>query len=248
MFSVSVAEMLKLCGKWVRATEFVDFISRRRKISTRQAHNLIKKAVSNGEIIRVPLRDRSVLYGLAEFGPTESVSLVEDVGSSADASTCSEHSRVPIDSVNQKRYGRPCVPFEITQMIYDRQNQRYLPPHFRRPFPSVGFNMFNLNDYPIKVGVEVRMILGGRNRGLIPDAKGHYNGKAEWGFEPGHGLVNGNFTVPEECAKSDEELTLEARVTVIDPDNREHRLLPKSWTYMREKVDWYYEPRLFTKE
>jgi hypothetical protein len=248
MFSVSVAEMLKLYGKWVRATEFVDFISGRGMISNRHAYNLIRKAVDDGEIIRVPLRDRTVLYGLPEFGPNKSISSVEDVGSSADASISSEHSSVSVEGLKQERYGHPNVPFEITQMIYNRQNQRYLPTHFRRPFPSVGFNMFNLNDYPIKVRVEVRTILGGRNRGLIPDAKGYYNGKAEWGFEPGHGLVNGNFTVPEECAKSDEELTLEVRVTVIDPDNREHRLLPKSWTYMREKVDWYYEPRLFTKE
>jgi hypothetical protein len=183
--------------------------------------------------LRVQLENGAVLYGLAEFGPNESGPLVEGKR---------------INNQNQKRYGRPRVDFEITQMIYDPQNHCYLPPHFRRPFPSVGFNMFNLNDYPIKVGVEVRMILGGRSLGLIPDPKGHYNGKAEMGFEPGGGLINGNFSVVEKCAKSDEELTLEARVTVIDPDDKEHGLLPKSWTYMREKVDWYYEPKLFTED
>jgi hypothetical protein len=36
-------------------------------------------------------------------------------------------------------------------------------------------------------------------------------------------------------ALKDEELTLEVRVTVIDPNQKEHKLLPKSWTYIRDR-------------
>jgi hypothetical protein len=232
MSTISIAETLKLFGKWAKATEFENFVSTKRKITLRHAHNLVKKAVANREILRVQLPNGTVLYGLPEFGPTEPISVVEGKF---------------IDSQVQYRYGRPKIDFGITQSIYDPKTQSFLPPLFKFHFPKVGFDMFNLNDYPIKVRVKIRMILGDRSLGLIPDPKGHYNGEAEMGFEPKpDGLTNGNFTVSEECAQSNDELTLEVRVTVTDPDNREHELLPKSWTYMRNVNDWYYEPKLFT--
>jgi hypothetical protein len=233
MISISVAEMLKLHGEWIRAKDFVELVSSRRSVTVRQAYNLIRKAGTSQEIMRLPLGNGIVLYGLAEFGPTESGHLVE-----------SER----IKTQNEKGYGRPKVNFEITQWIYDNEALPYPSPIGKREFPRVSFYMGNLNDYPIKARIEVRMILGGRNLGLIPDPIGHYNGKAEMGFEPGRGFINGNFTVPEECAKSEKELTLEVRVTVIDPDNRKHKLMPKSWTYKRKENDWYYEPKLFTKQ
>ena len=145
-----------------------------------------------------------------------------------------------IKSQNLKRYSRPNVEYEITQRIFNH-------PDVRRQLPNVGFHLVNLSDYPIRVRIEVRMILGGRNLGLVPDIKGHYNGKAEMGFEPGRGYANGSFSILEECAKSDQELTLEVRVTAIDPENEEHRLFPKSWTYIRGQNDWYYEPKAFTE-
>jgi len=140
MSTISIAETLKLYGKWTKATDFENFVSTKRKITVRHAHNLIKKAVVNREILRVQLSNGTVLYGLPEFGPTESSFMVEGKR---------------VDSQKQTRYSRPKVDFEITQMIYDRQNHCYLPPHSRRPFPSVGFNIFNRNDYPIRVRVEV---------------------------------------------------------------------------------------------
>lgn len=232
MISISVVEMLKIHGKWIRAVDFEELVSVRRKVTVRQAHNLIRKAVISREIMRCQLENGAVLYGLVEFGPTESGHLVE-----------SER----IKTQNEKGYGRPKVDFKITQWIYDNEALPYLLPIGKREFPRVSFYMGNLNDYPIRFRIKVRMILGGRDLGLIPDPIGHYNGKAEMGFEPGKGFINGNFTVPEECAKSEKVLTLEVRVTVIDPDNREHKLMPKSWTYNRKENDWYFEPKLFTK-
>ena len=49
-------------------------------------------------------------------------------------------------------------------------------------------------------------------------------------------------SIPKECMNSTEELTIEIRVRIIEQD-REHRLRPVSWTYMRKENDWSYEPR-----
>lgn len=54
------------------AKDFEELVSGRRKVTVRQAHNLIKKAVANREILRVQLTSGTVLYGLAEFGPSKS--------------------------------------------------------------------------------------------------------------------------------------------------------------------------------
>jgi hypothetical protein len=67
--NISVAEILRIYRKWAQASEFEEFISQKLKISIRHAHNLVKKATSNGEIMRVELPNRNVIYGLAEFGP-----------------------------------------------------------------------------------------------------------------------------------------------------------------------------------
>lgn len=154
------------------------------------------------------------------------------------------------NSQSRKQYSFPIVPFEVTQRVYDKDNDCYFPPNVQRPFPSVGFNMWNSNDYPIRVRVRVRMILGGKDKGLIPDPKGYYNDETEITFGPKpDGFVNGNFSVTEECKKSsEEELTLQVSVIAIDPDNIGHRLSTKSWTYMRKENSWFYEPRVFVEE
>jgi hypothetical protein len=116
----------------------------------------------------------------------------------------------------------------------------------KRQLPQVGFNMINPNGYPLKVRLEVRVILGGRNLGLIQSRRGYYNGKAEIGLEPSEGFLNGSFSVPEECVHGDKELTIEVRSKAIYLDNREYTFLPKSWTYIRKENSWFYEPRGFT--
>ncbi len=68
MSNVSVAEMLKILGKWTKSKPFAEFVAEKKRISERQAYNLIKKAWENHEIIKETLRNRVVLYGLAEFG------------------------------------------------------------------------------------------------------------------------------------------------------------------------------------
>jgi hypothetical protein len=132
----------------------------------------------------------------------------------------------------------PLVNFEITQKIFGNSL-------VRRQLPSVGFNLFNLSEYPVGIKVEAKTILAGRVLGLIQDRKGYYSGKTVWNLNPWGGIVNGNFTIPEECVDSTGELTIEVLVTIIDRD-KEHELRPVSWTYLRKENDWFYEPRSFT--
>lgn len=69
MVNISVAEILKIHGKWIQATEYVRLIHQKLGISDKHAYNLIKKALKNNEIKRYLYPDRTVCYGLLEFGP-----------------------------------------------------------------------------------------------------------------------------------------------------------------------------------
>lgn len=65
MSNVSVTDILKIHGKWIQSSKFTDLIGKKLKISERQAIRLIKK---DTQILKLVLPDRTVLYGLAEFG------------------------------------------------------------------------------------------------------------------------------------------------------------------------------------
>jgi len=65
MFDMTPSDILKMEGKWMRSSEFIKLISDRLKISERHAHRLIK---NDKQILRLTLQDRTVLYGLPEFG------------------------------------------------------------------------------------------------------------------------------------------------------------------------------------
>lgn len=69
MLNISPAEILLGHGKWIDSSGFVKLVSQKRQVTERQAYNLIKEAHSKKEIIRATLPDRTVLYGLSEFGP-----------------------------------------------------------------------------------------------------------------------------------------------------------------------------------
>ena len=63
----SVAAILKELGKPVEAMELVDVVARKRNVGKKQAYRLIKKAWKDGEIRKIPLPDRRVLYALPEW-------------------------------------------------------------------------------------------------------------------------------------------------------------------------------------
>lgn len=143
-----------------------------------------------------------------------------------------------------EHYTRHLVPpihFEITQVI----REDYTRPF--RPFPNVGFNISHngIGFLPVNALVELKHILDGKDLGIIKDAKGYYSGKTEWNLNPTT-VFYGNFTAPSECEKSDLDLKIEVRVTVIDQYRRPHRYLPHAWTYVRKTNSWFLEPRTFT--
>lgn len=135
----------------------------------------------------------------------------------------------------------PKILFEITQQIYNQPNKKRL-------LPNVGANLFNINDYPIRVKVKARTILGGKNLGLIQDEKKYYSGETLWNLNPLKRIVNGNFNIQKECVNSTEEITIEIRTIIIGPDAKEYELLPESWTYNRKKNSWFFEPKTFTDD
>lgn len=134
----------------------------------------------------------------------------------------------------------PMVHFKITQAI---QNN----PRIQRKLPNVGFNIRSSNDSPIKAKVEARVFLGDKDLGLVKGSQrggkymGYYDGKTLWNLNP-YTIAFGNFSVPKICAETDQNLRIEVSVTLIDIDGQEYKLLPVSWTFMRDKNDWFFEP------
>jgi hypothetical protein len=65
------------------------------------------------------------------------------------------------------------------------------------------------------VKLEARVLLEGRNLGLVSDG-GYYNGKCEIDLEPRGGFYNRGFDLPNEFVGSGEKLTIEMRAFAID--------------------------------
>lgn len=138
----------------------------------------------------------------------------------------------------------PKISWIITQGVLGNPRQR-------RELPSVGFNINNLNDYQVRVRIEARVFLGGRDLGLVDDSKGYYNGKAKVNLEPFgdtySGLGNGSFSVPQECVTSNEELAIEVRIKIFYLRNRVYEHLPRGYAYSRKDNAWFLEPKAFAK-
>ena len=71
MPNITAAEILKMYGKWIGSTEFIQLVSKKLNISERMAYIEIKKACHDKKnpIMKITLPNRAVLYGLKEFGP-----------------------------------------------------------------------------------------------------------------------------------------------------------------------------------
>lgn len=116
-----------------------------------------------------------------------------------------------------------------------------------RPLPFVATRLQHFGDsLPVQVRVEAKVILGDRKLGLVRDSTGYYNGRVRWNINP-RTVFSGGFSIPQECATSNEELKIEMRVTVIDQFKREHKLLPQCFRYVRERGFWNLEPKSFTR-
>ena len=67
-----------------------------------------------------------------------------------------------------------------------------------------------------------------------------------WNLNPRHTFF-GNFSVPKKCVDSGEDLKTEVNVTIIDPYDRSHELLPVCYTYVRDKKYWFTESTSFNE-
>jgi len=134
----------------------------------------------------------------------------------------------------------PLIHFNITQAV---QNN----PMVKRKLPNVGFNIRNSGDSPIRAKVKARVFLGSKDLGLIKGSHrggkymGYYDGKVLWNLNP-YVIFFGHFNVPKICAETEQNLRIEVSVNLIGIDGQEYKLLPVSWTFMRNKNDWFLEP------
>jgi hypothetical protein len=104
--------------------------------------------------------------------------------------------------------------------------------------PRVGFELRNLS--PITARVWMSVHLGERTLGMVQDQHGYYSGEMTL-ERPQPSVFWGNFTVPSECANSQENLRLQARVDAAD-NRKRVRTLVRCFTYNRANDSWFLEP------
>jgi len=132
---------------------------------------------------------------------------------------------------------RPIPPlvYEVTQMQSNG---------VRRDLPSVGFNLDNRADYPVRIRVFAEVVLNGKSLGYPSEWSGLYNGKRIWSLNPkgrtGSGIKDGNFTIPLDNIRKDELLLIKVMIKVVDDEFDSP--LPVGWVYDPKRNDWYYEP------
>ena len=99
---------------------------------------------------------------------------------------------------------------------------------------------------PVKARIIATTYIDGKKikRKIPPGEKPYYTGKITWNLNPGLTFF-GNFTLPIKDINNFTHLQIELRITIIDPYEREHELLPECHTYDRVKKSWFLEPTSF---
>jgi hypothetical protein len=131
------------------------------------------------------------------------------------------------------RHLAPPIFFEVTQELTNSPNGP------KRELPDVGFNIWHYGDsLPVRLKVFVNVLLAGKH---ICTPAGHYSGERLWNMNPRFG-VRGHFRIPEKAVKSNEHLEVRVTAVIIDQYEREHKLLPVGYVFMRDKNAWHLEP------
>lgn len=159
----------------------------------------------------------------------------------AKEQTCESHvETTKSNEAELKQSPTPLVNYHITQSIQNTKLKRLLP--------DVGFNIRNWNQYPLRALIKARVILGGKDLGLVKGNLrmgkylGYYDGKTLWNLNP-YQFVFGHFSLPEEYIKKlDDGLTIEVKLSLEDLSGHRFEYLPVCWTYNRVTNDWFYEP------
>lgn len=155
-----------------------------------------------------------------------------------------------IDELKQRR-----------EQIYERYTSKLIPALLIRmnqtgfKLPRVGCSVAPVGRFiPVRAKVTVTVFLGEANLGIVNGGVPYYGGNLVWNLNPGVAIY-GNFTLPGKCIDSKESLKLQFDVTCIDPYEREHKLLPECFTYIRGKGIgenevggyWFIEPASFNE-
>ena len=143
-----------------------------------------------------------------------------------------------------ERYTNHLVPV-ILPVIHPTHGERGIH------LPTVVFTITSVGRFiPVKARIIVKTFLGGKDLGEIGSEKPYYDGGVTWHLNPGL-TFRGNFTLPKVCEESQEELQIELNITIIDPYEREHKLLPLCSTYVRKGDSndghWFLEPTSFAE-
>jgi hypothetical protein len=147
--------------------------------------------------------------------------------------------------------------FKETKKRRDQIYERYtshlvpalLPQVLPAQLPKVIFKIVPFGKFiPVQIKGIIHVFLDGEDLGPIEDSKPYYAGKILWNLNPGVGFI-GNFTLPPKKGATyanGKDLQLELRMTVIDPYEREHILLPVCFTYDWAQKSWFLEPTEFS--
>ncbi|MBM4273323.1 MAG: HNH endonuclease [Deltaproteobacteria bacterium] len=137
------------------------------------------------------------------------------------------------------------------EQIYEEYTRHLVPPinytitqeqfnNPKRTLPNIGFNIHHLGDaLPVKALVNIAIFLDGKYIGK-PEA-GLYAGEHLWNLNPRFAIF-GHFYAPKVVVNGTGKLEVKVEITVIDQYEREHRLLPIGYVYIREDNSWYLEP------
>lgn len=143
------------------------------------------------------------------------------------------------------------------EQVYEKYTKQLVPPAQFNVMPTfenkgvislprVGFTISHLGDRnAVNAKVNVRVFLGKMEVPLGGNPKRpYYSGGIIWNLNPRQ-MFLGNFSIPKECVDSSEDLRLEIQVTIIDPYERYHDLLPVCFSYVRKEKYWFLEPTSF---
>ncbi len=138
----------------------------------------------------------------------------------------------------------PLVNFNIEQGVPNKPELSTFPT-------VVTYVTHGSKSLPVKARIEIKHILETADSkkqvlGIFQDKNGYYSGQTLWHLNPAV-TIRGNYTVPEECINSTQDMWIEVRLTIIDEYERPHKLLPQAWKYVRSGHYWFLEPTSFTE-
>lgn len=202
---------------------------RRRKLPLDITISLPEKPINLRDYEQIPFETkedflRNVLDNIVDTKPEKTQRISSSIG------------KLP----EEEKIRFPLVHFNITQVV---QNNRKI----KRSLPNISFNMRSWNDYPIRAKVKARVFLDNKDLGLVKGSRrggkymGYYDGNLLWNLNP-YSMIFGNFNVPNQCITTNENLRIEVTVTLVGIDGTDYDLLPVSWTFMRDRNEWFFEP------